>query len=397
MGLRDVSFAGDAGEPAELKAEKFAIFLVAICCCLAGCVWAAMYFVVFGPGLTPLLPLVFVLVVGASLIVAHVTGNHRIAAYSQIVGIIVLTSVVQWHVGGIFDSGFVMAWAFCGPIVALMYFPVRESAFWLVLYLVCIAITGAFENQFADGRQVIADETKTMFFLMNVGFSSVVVFVFASFFVQGMRREREESNRLLLNILPEKTARQLKSRGGTIAERHDRVGILFADIVNFTAYAREREPEEIVQTLNSIFTIFDRLVEEEGLEKIKTIGDAYMVAGGLSEHCEDHPRRMASLALNMMKSMEKMQREGAPFTLRIGLHIGPAIAGVIGKTKFAYDLWGDAVNVASRMESSGMDGRIQVTEAFRQAVGDGFAFQERGGIEIKGRGRMHTYFLTGRT
>ena len=210
MGLRDFSFAGAAGDPAELKAEKFAIFLVAICCCIAGCIWAAMYYAVFGPGLTPLLPLVFVLAVGVSLVVAHVIGNHRIAAYSQIVGIIALTAVVQWHVGGIFDSGFVMAWAFCGPIVALMYFSVRESAFWLVLYLVCIAITGAFDDQFAVDRLVIADETRTMFFLMNVGFSSVVVFVFASFFVQGMRREREESNRLLLNILPEKTARQLK-------------------------------------------------------------------------------------------------------------------------------------------------------------------------------------------
>ena len=396
MGLRDFSFAGAAGDPAELKAEKFAIFLVAICCCIAGCIWAAMYYAVFGPGLTPLLPLVFVLAVGGSLVVAHVTGNHRIAAYSQIVGIIALTAVVQWHVGGIFDSGFVMAWAFCGPIVALMYFSVRELAFWLVLYLVCIAITGAFDDQFAVDRLVIADETRTMFFLMNVGFSSVVVFVFASFFVQGMRREREESNRLLLNILPEKTARQLKSKGGTIAERHDHVSILFADIVNFTAYARERQPEEIVQTLNRIFTMFDRLVDEEGLEKIKTIGDAYMVAGGLSERCEDHPRRMASLALDMMASMEGLQRDGAPFMLRIGLHIGPAIAGVIGKTKFAYDLWGDAVNAASRMESTGVDGRIQVSEAFRQSVGDGFAFEERGGVEIKGRGRMHTYFLTGR-
>ncbi|WP_457936760.1 adenylate/guanylate cyclase domain-containing protein [Mesorhizobium sp. 10J20-29] len=396
MGLRDFSFAGAAGDPAELKAEKFAIFLVAICCCIAGCIWAAMYYALFGPGLTPLLPLVFVLAVGVSLVVAHVTGNHRIAAYSQIVGIIALTAVVQWHVGGIFDSGFVMAWAFCGPIVALMYFSVRESAFWLVLYLVCIAITGAFDDQFAVDRLVIADETRTLFFLMNVGFSSVVVFVFASFFVQGMRREREESNRLLLNILPEKTARQLKSKGGTIAERYDHVSILFADIVNFTAYARERQPEEIVQTLNRIFTMFDRLVDEEGLEKIKTIGDAYMVAGGLSERCEDHPRRMASLALDMMASMEGLQRDGAPFMLRIGLHIGPAIAGVIGKTKFAYDLWGDAVNAASRMESTGVDGRIQVSEAFRQSVGDGFAFEERGGVEIKGRGRMHTYFLTGR-
>jgi adenylate cyclase len=397
MKLTEFSFANAPSDSAELKAEKFAIFLVAICCCVAGCIWAGMYYVVFGPGLTPVLPLMFVLVVGVSLIIAHIIKNHRIAAYSQVIGMIYMTSLVQWRVGGIFDSGYVMAWAFCGPIVALMYFSVKESAFWMLLYLLNIAITGVFQDQFGAHEQLISDQTKSMFFLMNASFSSVVVFVFASFFVQSMRYERERSNKLLLNIMPEETAQALKSRGGTIAEKYDNVCILFADIVNFTDYSSRKEPEEIVFTLNEIFTLFDKLVDDEGLEKIKTIGDAYMVAGGLSDRVSDSPRRMADLALKMMTSIAGFNRsEGTPFALRIGLHIGPVVAGVIGKSKFAYDLWGDAVNVASRMESTGIDGKIQVSDAFRQALKDEFAFEARGSVEVKGRGMMDTFFLTGR-
>jgi len=397
MKLTEFSFAHAPSDSAELTAEKFAIFLVAICCCVAGCVWAGMYYAVFGPGLTPMLPLVFVLVVGVSLVVAHVTGNHRIAAYSQVIGMIYITALVQWRVGGIFDSGFVMAWAFCGPIVALMYFSVKESAFWMFLYILNIAITGLFQNQLAAHEMLISEQTRSMFFLMNVGFSSVVVFVFASFFVQSMRYERERSNGLLLNILPEKIAQQLKLKGGTIAERYDNVCIMFADIVNFTDYSSRQSPEEIVSTLNAIFTLFDRLVEDEGLEKIKTIGDAYMVAGGLPDRISDHPRRIADLSLKMKASIRQFDRgDGVPFSLRIGLHIGPVLAGVIGKSRFAYDLWGDAVNVASRMESTGVDGEIQVSEALQQVLKEHFVLEKRGSVDVKGRGAMATYFLKGR-
>lgn len=388
------SFAFQPDDTAEVRSEKFAIFLVSVSCCIAGCIWSAMYFWVFGFGLTAMMPLSFVFIVGLSLLISHLVGNHLIAAYAQIVCIIYITALMQWSIGGIFDSGFVMAWAFCGPITALMYFSIRESAVWFFLYLLNIAITVAFDDYFSAGREIVADSTKILFFVMNLSISSAVVFLFAGFFVRSTLMEREEANRLLLNILPEKTARALKSQEGIIAEKHENVSILFADIVEFTRYSSTKQPEEIVTKLNDIFSRFDALVEDHGLEKIKTIGDAYMVVGGLTDNSPDHLGQIADLALAMMASIETFEREsGISFSLRIGIHTGPVVAGVIGKSKFAYDLWGDTVNVASRMESTGVDRKIQVSEPVARALGDQFEFDKRGSIEIKGRGLMDTYFL----
>lgn len=388
------SFAFHPDDTAEVRSEKFAIFLVSVSCCIAGCIWSAMYFWVFGFGLTAVMPLSFVFVVGLSLLISHLVGNHLIAAYAQIVCIIYITALIQWSIGGIFDSGFVMAWAFCGPITALMYFSIRESAVWFFLFLLNIAITVAFDDYFSAGREIVSDGTKTLFFVMNLSFSSAVVFLFAGFFVRSTLMEREEANRLLLNILPEKTARALKSREGIIAEKHENVSILFADIVEFTRYSSTKQPEEIVSKLNDIFSQFDLLVEGHGLEKIKTIGDAYMVVGGLTDNSPDHLGQIAALALAMMASIETFEREsGISFSLRIGIHTGPVVAGVIGKSKFAYDLWGDTVNVASRMESTGVDRKIQVSEPVARALGDQFEFDKRGSVDIKGRGLMDTYFL----
>ena len=395
MNIRE-SFAFHPDDTAELRSEKFAIFLVSLSCCIAGCIWSAMYLWVFGFGLTALMPLSFVFVVGLSLLISHMVGNHLIAAYAQIVCIIYITAFMQWRIGGVFDSGFVIAWAFCGPITALMYFSIRESAIWFFLYLLNIVITLVFDDHFRAGGESVPETTKMLFFVMNISISSAVVFIFAGFFVRSTLMEREEANRLLLNILPEKTARALKSQDGIIAEKHENVSILFADIVEFTRYSSTKQPEEIVTKLNDIFSHFDMLVEEHGLEKIKTIGDAYMVVGGLSEGSADHLRRIANLALAMMASIERFEREtGVSFSLRIGIHTGPVVAGVIGKSKFAYDLWGDTVNVASRMESTGVDREIQVSEPVVSALGDQFGFDKRGFIDIKGRGLMDTYFLKG--
>lgn len=387
-------FAFHPDDPPEARSEKFAIFLVSVSCCVAGCIWSAMYFWVFGFGVIALMPLLFVFVVGASLLVSHMTGNHLIAAYAQIVCIIYITALIQWSIGGIFESGFVMVWAFCGPITALMYFSIREAAGWFLLYLINILITVVFDGYFSAGGQIVAENTRTMFFVLNLSISSVVVFIFAGVFVRSMLFEREESNRLLLNILPAKTARALKSHEGIIAEKHESVSILFADIVEFTRYSSGKQPEEIVSKLNDIFSHFDALVEDHGLEKIKTVGDAYMVVGGLNDTDSDHLAKITDLALSMMSSIARFEREsGISFSLRIGIHTGSVVAGVIGKSKFAYDLWGDTVNVASRMESTGIDREIQVSEAVVQALGGQFTFEKRGAVEIKGKGLMDTYFL----
>ena len=217
--------------------------------------------------------------------------------------------------------------------------------------------------------------------------------------------EQKLSERLLLNVLPHSIAQRLKGRtevtddGFTevIVDSFADVTVLFADIVEFTKYSEGVSPEVLVEVLNDIFTRFDHIAESRGLEKIKTIGDAYMAAAGLPVPVADHTVRAAHMALDMMQAMDRFNEQRLlKLNLRIGISTGAVVAGVIGKRKFLYDLWGNVVNTASRMESHGMSGRIQVTDSTRQRLGEPFMLEERGGIDVKGMGKMHTWFLNSR-
>lgn len=214
---------------------------------------------------------------------------------------------------------------------------------------------------------------------------------------EALRVEQEKADRLLLNILPAAIAEQLKQCQGSLAERFDEATVLFADIVGFTPLSARVSPLELLNLLNQIFSEFDLLAEQHGLEKIKTIGDNYMVAGGLPIPRPDHAEAIAEMALDMKASITRFQSDlGEPLQLRIGINTGPVIAGVIGIKKFIYDLWGDTVNTASRMESQGVAGGIQVTASTYEKLRDKYQFSERGAIPIKGKGDMITYLLAGR-
>jgi class 3 adenylate cyclase len=218
---------------------------------------------------------------------------------------------------------------------------------------------------------------------------------------RGLRRayrlleaERARSEGLLRNMLPEPIAERLKRQQRVIADAFGEVTVLFADIVDFTEQAARTPPEATVALLNELFSTFDALTETRGLEKIKTVGDAYMVAGGLPDPMPDHAGAVAELALEMLRvAAGRRLPDGRPVRLRIGLDSGPVVAGVIGRRKFSYDLWGDTVNTASRMQTTGVPGCIQVTERTRELLGERYLFQERGRIQVKGKGAMPTYFL----
>jgi PAS domain S-box-containing protein len=212
-----------------------------------------------------------------------------------------------------------------------------------------------------------------------------------------LRLQRQQADRLLVNILPYQIAQRLKAGTRTIAEGFDDVTVIFADLVDFTAASVQMDPKGLVELLNDIFSKFDRLAEEHGLEKIKTIGDAYMAASGLPVPRLDHVDSVAMMALDMQQAIADYTRPtGEPFQLRIGISTGPVIAGVIGVRKFAYDLWGDTVNLASRMETTGMAGRIQVTPEVYERLHHRFRLEPRGTVLVKGRGHMDSYWLTGR-
>jgi class 3 adenylate cyclase len=208
--------------------------------------------------------------------------------------------------------------------------------------------------------------------------------------------EQQRSERLLLNVLPAPIAARLKQGEELIADDFAEVTVLFADIVDFTPHSARLSPQQVVQTLNDLFSTFDQLARRHGLEKVKTIGDAYMVAGGLPDPRPDHAQAVAEMALAMrQEAAKRTDPSGRPLQVRIGLDSGPVVAGVIGTAKFSYDLWGDTVNTASRMESQGLPGCIQVTDRTWKRLGDGYRFQRRGPIQVKGKGELVTYFLLG--
>jgi adenylate cyclase len=216
-------------------------------------------------------------------------------------------------------------------------------------------------------------------------------------YLQQIQAEQDRSERLLLNILPQSIAERLKHSHKPIAEQFDDVSVLFADIVGFTKLAARITPTELVGMLNEVFSLFDDLAERYGLEKIKTIGDSYMVAGGLPKPRPQHAAAVADMALAMQRAIARFSaRRGDDLNIRVGISSGPVIAGVIGTKKFIYDLWGDTVNTASRMESHGLPGQIQVCAATHARLSDRYLFQERGEVLVKGKGAMATYLLMGR-
>lgn len=209
--------------------------------------------------------------------------------------------------------------------------------------------------------------------------------------------QKAKTEQLLLSILPPPIAHRLKSGESPISDRYEEVSVLFADLVGFTEFSAQTTPTKLVELLNDIFSLFDRLAEKHGLEKIKTIGDAYMVVGGLPIPRQDSADAIALMALDMQTTLAEFSaKHQQSFQLRIGIHLGPVVAGVIGMSKFIYDLWGDTVNLASRMESSGLPGKIQVTSAIYDRLNSQFEFQERGIILVKGKGELLTYWLTGK-
>lgn len=210
--------------------------------------------------------------------------------------------------------------------------------------------------------------------------------------------EKEKSEHLLLNILPGTIAGRLKAGEKTIANGHQIVSVLFADLCGFTKLSRKTSPADLVSMLNEIFTTFDDIVKNHGVEKIKTIGDCYMLVGGLPNPRDDHAHAVADTALEMVQALERINKNrDIDLAMRIGIHSGPVVAGVIGKIKFTYDIWGDTVNVASRMESSGLPGKIHISEQTMAELHSQFNLEERGMVECKGLGQVKTFFVNGRS
>jgi adenylate cyclase len=327
---------------------------------------------------------------------------HRFGNYAA------ATALILWYLTGILFTATVFGLRthvqafFVLSGVMLFLFGVenwRLFLFWFVLvFLVMLGVLHYAPEQgvVPDPRLVASMGMQTM--LTAVTINGLVIF-YALYVLWRTEKELESENRraeaLVSVVLPEPIARRLRSGNETrIADRIEGASVLFADLVSFTAAAHDASPEQVVDYLDEFVRGFDLMCESYGVEKIKTIGDSYMAAGGLNGRARDDAIMIGRLAQEMMRAQERRPAlAGRKLQLRIGIHYGTAIAGVIGDTRIAYDLWGDAVNVASRMESYGVPGRIQVSEQYREAVGDAFEFEERGTTDMKGIGCARTFFL----
>jgi guanylate cyclase len=298
------------------------------------------------------------------------------------------TRVLQ---GG-YQSG-VMIWFILVPLAATIFLPKWQLIAWWTFFAIVELALIPLDSLLAN-RAIIRSGNPSFFYgLSVVGVVTVLVVVFR-YLVNEIDEARKQADILLLNILPDPIADRLKQKPEVIADGYAEVTILFADIVNFTRLSSHANPDEVVRVLNEVFSDLDGLVKQHGLEKIKTTGDGYMVAGGLPVTREDHCEAVVSFALDMLGRIKHHRAwNGEPIHMRVGIDTGPVVAGVIGQHKFIYDVWGDAVNTASRMESSGLADVIQVTETVRRKLDGKYTFEQREPMEIKGKGRMVTYLL----
>jgi adenylate cyclase len=382
----------------DARGRKSLLVLTALIILPVSALWGLIY-LAFGQPVA-ILPFIYFAISVGSLLVFARTHSFRFLLAVQLLDILFAPTLGQMLTGGFLPSGVVGLWGILAPLGALVFLDVPLAVRWFVAYLAVFLATGIAGELFFPDADLPGWFSSAMLAL-NVSFGGAVVFTLLAFFAHQRREalrdlqlERDKTESLLLNVLPSSVADRLRARAGTIADSFDSATILFADVADFTPLAGRLRPTELVELLDRLFSRFDALVENHGLEKIKTIGDCYMVAAGVPDPRPDHARAAALLALDLrdaMRSPQWLGRDG--LQLRIGIGSGAVVAGVIGRKRFLYDLWGDAVNTASRMESHGTPGEIQITRETYELLKDDFVCRPRGMVAIKGKGEMPTWYL----
>ena len=385
-------------DPPEEQLRKSALVLSSLLITLLAFIWVGTY-AALGLWQSALIPFVYQVASLVGLAFFAKTKHYRRYRASQVTMMLLLPFLLQWSLGGFIPSGAVALWAFTAPLGALVFYGPRGAIAWFAGFVALVAVSAAIDGVLPEPADRIPSWLVLTFFTLNIVGPSLTTFALLEHFVHSRDRahrllaaEQQRSETLLLSIFPRAIANRLKQSKEVIAERSDDVSVLFADIAGFTPVAERLPAEDVVVLLNDIFSAFDDLVAECGLEKIKTIGDGYLVAAGIPTPRADHAEAAARLALAMREKLAELP-PARGLDLRVGIDSGPVVAGVIGRMKFGYDLWGDTVNTASRMESHAPDGAIQVTEHTYRLLAEGFEFERRPGVSVKGKGEMTTYLL----
>ncbi len=392
----------DPQDDDDTRAGKALLVLISVLILPVALLWAVLYLAFGSP--VGWVPLVYFAILLASVVVFSRTRDFGRFLRTGQLAILFAPTLSMIPLGGFLEAGGVGLWGILAPLGALVFSDVRSAARWYVAWVVVFLGSGIAGELLGGVSPAVPEWFTSTMLALNIAVGGTIVFTLLAVFatqrrkaVAALREEQARSESLLLNILPRSIADRLKAETQTIADQFSSASILFADVVDFTPVTEHLSPAEVVNMLDHLFSHFDVLADRYGVEKIKTIGDCYMVAAGVPSPRPDHARALALMALDMheaMRSVDEVDHLG--LELRIGINSGPVVAGVIGRKRFLYDLWGDAVNTASRMESHGASGRIQITRATKELLEDEFVCEPRGTVPVKGKGEMETWYVVGR-
>ena len=357
-------------------------------------IWGAVY-LALDDVRSALIPLSYGLLSIISITLFARLRRYQLFRSSQLGLSLLLPFFLSLSLGGFVGSSGVVMWSLTCPMGALVFAGARQARGWFMAFLTVLVIALILDPAVRD-QASLSETSVVLFAAMNIAGVSTVAFVLLQYFTIQSQAAQATSDALLLNILPATIAETLKTTPDTIAESYEEASVLFADLVDFTPMSAQMPAADLVELLNEVFTFFDEVADELGIEKIKTIGDCYMAAAGVPEPRTDHASLLAEMAVRIHEHMESHTFGGQHLEFRIGIHSGPVIAGVIGIRKFIYDLWGDVVNTASRMESNGEGGVTQVTRETYELIEPEFRCEPKGLIEIKGKGEMEVWRVLGR-
>jgi guanylate cyclase len=396
--LRDraLTIGADPRDTADERFRKRLLVGVALIILPVGFIWGCLYWVV-GEREVALTPWAYVTGSAISLFVFARTRNFAFLRTAQQLLILVGPALGTVMLGGLDESSSVILWSLFAPLGAVAFDEPGRAWPWFGAFVATILLALALSEVVRpNGADLPVGFVRT-FDVLNIVVVSLVAMLLLVTFAQGRDTAQARVEALLLNVLPADIARRLQSDPNSIADHFDEVSILFADVVDFTPLSSRLDAREVVGLLDRLFTSFDELVDRYDVEKIKTIGDCYMVAAGVPRQRADHAHALAGLALEMRECAKNCLPDGdsRDLRLRIGISSGPVVAGVIGRRRFLYDLWGDTVNMASRMESHGTPDEIQITRSTWQLVRDDFVTEPIGLVDVKGKGEVETWRLVG--
>jgi class 3 adenylate cyclase len=373
--------------------------------------WLAIYWLM-GQSFSTNVPLAYQAVSLSSLVYYLKTRNFEVFRFIQLSLFLFAPFVMQWSIGNSITSSGVTLWALLAPVGAVVVAGWRESIPWFVAYIILTGVSGFFDYFLGVGYTGgLEMKTIGVFFALNfVAMSSILYFLVRYFVVETEKiknqldlqhslllEEQKKSEHLLLNVLPSAIAQRLKDNNALIADGHADVTVMFADITNFTQMTEQMQPRRMVDLLNKVFSWFDSMTDKYGLEKIKTIGDAYMVVGGLTRNQGDYVKNIVDMALEMREFISSHpDLAGHNLGIHMGIATGPAVAGVIGSKRFIYDVWGDTVNIASRLSDDGKRGEILTDKTTYSRLRRHYAFYAPDIVDIKGKGEMVVYKLKGK-